>query len=64
MIETPDGLIAVGGGKYTTFRAMAAEVTDLVMTRLGRPRGRCRTAELPLPGGSPDWAALLSYNFV
>jgi len=60
MIETPDGLIAVGGGKYTIYRAMAAEVTDLIMTRLGRPRGRCRTAELPLPGGGPDWAALHS----
>jgi len=60
VFETADGLIAVGGGKYTTYRSMAAEVADRVMAKLGLPRGRCRTAELPLPGGAAGWEALLS----
>lgn len=55
LFETPDGLIAIGGGKYTTYRAMAAETADRVMLRLGRPRGRAQTGRLPLPGGGAAW---------
>jgi glycerol-3-phosphate dehydrogenase len=55
LFETPDGLLAIGGGKYTTYRSMAAEVANRVMDRLGRPRGRVLTADLPLPGGNPGW---------
>jgi glycerol-3-phosphate dehydrogenase len=59
LFETAAGLIAIGGGKYTTYRAMAAEVADRVMERLGRPRGRAQTGQLPLPGGLPGWDRLL-----
>jgi glycerol-3-phosphate dehydrogenase len=59
LFETADGLIAIGGGKYTTYRAMAAAATDRVMERLGRPRGRVQTAQLRLPGGLPGWDRLL-----
>ena len=59
LFETADGLIAIGGGKYTTYRAMAAAAADRVMKRLGRPRGRVQTAQLPLPGGLPGWDRLL-----
>lgn len=59
LFETADGLIAIGGGKYTTYRAMAAKVADRVMERLGRPRGQVQTAQLPLPGGLPGWERLL-----
>jgi glycerol-3-phosphate dehydrogenase len=56
LFETADGLLAIAGGKYTTYRAMAAEVADRVMTRLGRPRGTTLTDCLPLPGGAAGWA--------
>jgi glycerol-3-phosphate dehydrogenase len=55
IFETPEGLLSMGGGKYTTFRAMAAELADLVMTRLGQSCGQTMTGRLPLPGGTPDW---------
>ena len=58
LFETADGLLAIGGGKYTTYRAMAAEMSDRVMARLGRPRGRVQTGRLPLPGGAPGWDRL------
>ena len=48
---SPSGLISVGGGKYTTYRSMAAEIADLVVRRLGRGQVDCRTDHLPLPGG-------------
>ena len=50
--ETRDGvpgLITITGGKLTTARLMAEEVTDLVCSKLG-VQAPCRTAELPLPG--------------
>jgi glycerol-3-phosphate dehydrogenase len=51
------GLITIAGGKLTTYRLISAEVVDRVVDRLvrtvdGRPIGRSRTADLPLPGGS------------
>ncbi len=57
VFESASGLISIGGGKYTTYRAMAAAVADRVMARLGRPRGTPRTAIEPLPGGAPGWEA-------
>lgn len=42
------GLLTVAGGKFTTFRAMAATTGDLVVRLLGR-RARCRTAEVGVP---------------
>jgi glycerol-3-phosphate dehydrogenase len=50
------GLTSVVGGKFTTYRLMAKEVTDHVCGRLGVDRD-CRTAERPLPG-SEDSGAL------
>jgi glycerol-3-phosphate dehydrogenase len=44
-----DGLITVAGTKYTTARAVAQRVTDLVFEKLGRPAVPCRTAVTPLP---------------
>jgi glycerol-3-phosphate dehydrogenase len=51
------GLITIAGGKLTTYRLIAGQVVDRVAERLvrglsGRPIGRSRTGELPLPGGS------------
>lgn len=55
--EGPPGLVTVTGGKLTTYRAMAEEVTDLVVRRLGGGP-RSRTASLPLGLTQPLDAAL------
>ena len=44
------GVLSVVGGKITAYRAIAEEVADVVGGKLGRPRERGRTADLPLPG--------------
>jgi glycerol-3-phosphate dehydrogenase len=45
----PGGVVAVTGGKLTTYRQMAEDTVDTVVGQLGR-RARCRTARLPLLG--------------
>jgi glycerol-3-phosphate dehydrogenase len=45
------GLVSIAGGKLTTHRRMAERVVDLVVERVGRPAGPCRTMDEPLPGG-------------
>lgn len=51
--EDASGLLTVAGGKYTTYRAIAEEVVDLVLKRLGKAPIPSRTAEVPLvPGAS------------
>ena len=59
-LDAPDlaGLLSIVGGKLTTYRALAEEVTDRVFARLGRPAPPCPTASVPLPGAnSPDFPA-------
>ncbi|MFM7046200.1 MAG: glycerol-3-phosphate dehydrogenase/oxidase [Ilumatobacteraceae bacterium] len=46
---SPAGVITVTGGKLTTFREMAEDTVDAVLTLLGRS-ARCRTRRLPLRG--------------
>jgi glycerol-3-phosphate dehydrogenase len=46
----PRGVIAVTGGKLTTYRAMSEEVADAVQKYLGQPLTASRTAEKVLPG--------------
>jgi glycerol-3-phosphate dehydrogenase len=58
VVEPMLGLMLVAGGKYTTYRVMAADVVDKVVHRLGRGPTRSRTAELPLLGAdgfAPLW---------
>ncbi len=47
------GFITIAGGKMTIARIMAEKTADAVVARLGLDGDavRCRTAELPLPGG-------------
>ena len=45
----PGGVVAVTGGKLTTYRQMAEDTVDEVVKLLGRP-GRCRTRALALLG--------------
>ena len=51
----PPGLVSIAGGKLTTYRSMAQDLVDRLVAAEGRRLGwsprRCRTAELPLPGG-------------
>lgn len=54
LFESPSGLLSLGGGKYTTYRSMAAEVAERVTERLGRGAGKSRTDRRPLPGGAFD----------
>ncbi|MEU8103643.1 glycerol-3-phosphate dehydrogenase/oxidase [Nonomuraea muscovyensis] len=50
------GLLTVIGGKLTTHRALAEDVTDAVLRELGRRPRRCVTRGRPLPGAeTSDW---------
>ncbi len=51
VFESASGLLSLGGGKYTTYRAVAAEMADQICRQLGRS-GPELTARVPLPGGS------------
>jgi glycerol-3-phosphate dehydrogenase len=52
LFESASGLLSVGGGKYTTYRAVAAEVAERVTVRLGRGSGSSLTHRISLPGGA------------
>ena len=54
VITGPPGLVTVVGGKYTTYRAMAADAVDAVGAALGAPLPASETADLPLVG-TPGW---------
>jgi glycerol-3-phosphate dehydrogenase len=50
--ESAHGVVSITGGKLTTYRVMAADVVDIVLTRLGkRATRRPPTRSVPLPGG-------------
>ena len=48
------GVVSVSGGKLTTYRAMSAEVVDVVERELGHTPRSSETAHVPLPGGDFD----------
>ena len=50
VVEPMLGLMLVAGGKYTTYRVMAADVVDRAVRRLGNGIRPSRTDELPLLG--------------
>ena len=52
--ESVPGLVSIAGGKYTTYRVMAADAIDRVRTGIDRPVPDSCTAEIPLVG-SDDW---------
>jgi len=51
VIETADGLISIGGGKLTTYRAMAEHGINLALERLGLAANDKTTADIPISGG-------------
>lgn len=52
------GLISIAGGKYTTYRVMAADTIDMVAEGLGRPVAASCTEDVNLIGsdGWADWS--------
>lgn len=50
--EGIEGLITVAGTKYTTARAVAARVTDRLLSKLRHEPVPCHTATTALPGGA------------
>ena len=50
ILESPSGMITVAGGKFTTHRAIAEKLVDLVMKRIGHRSGACPTLATPFPG--------------
>nr|WP_296072025.1 glycerol-3-phosphate dehydrogenase/oxidase [uncultured Actinoplanes sp.] len=57
VVEPMLGLLLVAGGKYTTYRVMAADVVDLAVRRLGGLPRPSRTDQLPLLGADGYAAA-------
>ncbi|GGK29488.1 FAD-dependent oxidoreductase [Pilimelia terevasa] len=57
VVEPMLGLLLVAGGKYTTYRVMAADVIDRAARRLHRPVPASRTDQLPLLGADGYAAA-------
>ena len=53
------GMTSIVGGKLTTYRMMAEQISDHVCEKLGVSTD-CRTAEVPLPG-SEDFSVLRDY---
>jgi glycerol-3-phosphate dehydrogenase len=49
--EGVENLVSVAGTKYTTARAVAQDVVDVVVRKLTGTYASCRTAATPLPGG-------------
>jgi glycerol-3-phosphate dehydrogenase len=43
-----EGLLSIGGGKLTTYRAMAEETVNTIACQLGRTIRPCQTGEIPL----------------
>ena len=48
---SPSGLLSVGGGKLSAYRAMAERVVDTVIENHDFTAKPCATAQVPLPGG-------------
>jgi glycerol-3-phosphate dehydrogenase len=54
------GFVAIAGGKYTTYRVMAADAVDAVAEQLPVPTPACSTDTIPLVGADAfrsQWAA-------
>ena len=48
---SPTGVLAISGGKLTTYRVMARDMVDAVEKALEAPHRKAPTDSLPLPGG-------------
>jgi glycerol-3-phosphate dehydrogenase len=60
VMKPTEGFVAIAGGKYTTYRVMAADAVDAVAEQLPWSVPPSRTDALPLVGADefrPQWAA-------
>ncbi len=57
--DNVNGMTSIVGGKFTTYRLMAEEISDHVCEKFGID-AECRTADEPLPG-SEDFSVLDNY---
>ena len=51
---SPNGLLSVGGGKLSAYRAMAERIVDTVIENHDFTAKPCTTADVPLPGGDAE----------
>ncbi|MGB5738551.1 MAG: glycerol-3-phosphate dehydrogenase [Woeseia sp.] len=54
----PNAVFSIIGGKLTTYRNLAEQVVDELQSVLHHNKGRCTTADVPLPGGIASDVAL------
>ena len=54
LILSPQGLVTIAGGKWTTCRQMAEDTVDAAQKTGGLDRRLCRTTTLPLRGAGPE----------
>ncbi|WP_431950740.1 glycerol-3-phosphate dehydrogenase/oxidase [Actinacidiphila sp. bgisy167] len=52
VLTSGEGVVTVVGGKLTTYRRMAEDAVDAVVSARGLRAGPCRTASLPLVGAA------------
>lgn len=52
--DSPDGLLTIAGGKWTTYRKMALDSVDhaLKLFKLSAPKPTCQTEKLPILGSA------------
>lgn len=65
-IDEHSGLVSILGGKWTTYRLMASDTIDAVLTGLGKPPVACPTEHHPLTGATgyrPELAQEISTEF-
>lgn len=53
VLDRGNGLVSVAGGKYTTYRVMAADAVDAIGHYLDGPTTGPKTQEVPLVGAAP-----------
>jgi len=53
VFDRGNGLVSVAGGKYTTYRVMAADAVDALRPYLGERTGQSRTDQIALVGAAP-----------
>jgi glycerol-3-phosphate dehydrogenase len=57
IVRVAPGVLAIVGGKWTTYRVMARDLVDTVLSESGQPPRDCRTQLLPLVGSAGEAAA-------
>lgn len=59
----PNNLVSIGGGKWTTFRKMAQETLDLVITKFKLSAKKCQTHQITL-WGSEHFSSTFKHTFL